>query len=240
MKTGKMRSLQKLASGPCVAFLALSMAFGASAVRADSETSTPTLQEMLLSPIMDAVHAVGARLASLETAVASLAGSFTSRQITSQELCIADQTGAQTCVTKAQLDALLTGMARMAAVEPVKAEVEAIVAPAVIVVPEISEPAADEHASAEAAVVVVEAEVAAQSNEAVIAEPATVEPAVLEATGQAEAPAAPPADAAALDIAPVVDEPATTGSLSFATTGFALIWYPDVEMSVAGPATSAE
>src|SRR6266550_5049031 len=67
----------------------------------------PSLQEMFLSPIMDVVHAVEARLASLETTVASFAGSFNSRQITAQELCIADQSGAQTCITKAQLDALL-------------------------------------------------------------------------------------------------------------------------------------
>src|SRR5436309_2974927 len=109
MKTGKTRSLKKLASSPCVAFLALSMTFGVSAVRA--ETSATSLQEMFLNPLMDVVDAVEARLANLESTVASFAGSFSSRQITAQELCIADQTGAQTCITKTQLDALLIGMA---------------------------------------------------------------------------------------------------------------------------------
>src|SRR3954452_8027231 len=115
MKTVKTRSLKKIASGPCVAFLALSMTFGVSAVRADSETSATSLQEMFLNPIMDVVDALEARLTSLESTVASFAGSFSSRQITAQELCIADQTGAQTCITKAQLDALLGITVRTAA-----------------------------------------------------------------------------------------------------------------------------
>src|SRR5436305_9261057 len=99
MKSGETRSMKKLVSGSCIAFLALSLTFGVSAVRADSETPAPSLHEMLLNPIMDVVHAVEARLARLETTAASFAGSFNSRQITSQELCIADQTGAQTCLT---------------------------------------------------------------------------------------------------------------------------------------------
>src|SRR3954452_12840710 len=69
MKTVKTRSLKKIASGPCVAFLALSMTFGVSAVQADSETSVPSLQEMFLNPIMDLVHAVEARLANLESTI---------------------------------------------------------------------------------------------------------------------------------------------------------------------------
>src|SRR6266446_325119 len=169
MKTGKTRSLKKLASGPCVAFLALSMTFGVSAVRADSETSMPSLQEMFLSPIMAVVHAVEARLASLETTVASFAGSFNSRQITSQELCIADQTGAQTCITKAQLD---TVMARSAAAEPMADVVEAMVAAAVegvVVEPAIVEPAIVEPAIVEPAVI-----------EPAVIEPAVIEPAVIE------------------------------------------------------------
>src|SRR5712675_1239105 len=262
MKTGKTRSLKKLASGPCVAFLALSMTFGVSAVRADSETSMPSLQEMFLSPIMDVVHAVEARLASLETTVASFAGSFTSRQITSQELCIADQSGAQTCITKGQLDALLVGMARTAAAEPAETVVE--VAPAIIVAQAVLEPAVIEPAAVELAVIepaavepaVIEpAVVEAAVTEPVVVEPdviepavlapaviepATAEPAVLETTGPTDAPASIPADAAALDIMPSVDEPAITGSLPSATTGVALISHPDVESFVAGAAPAAE
>src|SRR3954453_5860020 len=79
---------------------------------------------MFLNPIMDLVHAVEARLANLESTVGSFTGSFSSRQMTSQELCIADQSGAQTCITKAQLDALLVGMARTSAAEPAETVVE--------------------------------------------------------------------------------------------------------------------
>jgi len=191
MKTGKTRSLKKLASGPCVAFLALSMTFGVSAVRADSETSMPSLQEMFLSPIMDVVHAVEARLASLETTVASFAGSFNSRQITSQELCIADQSGAQTCITKAQLDALLVGMARTAAAEPAETVVE--VAPAIIVAQAVLEPAVIEPAAVEPAVI----------------EPAAVEPAVIEPTA-VEPAVIDPAVVEAAVIEPAVVEAAVT------------------------------
>src|SRR3981081_1203734 len=144
MKTGKTRSLKKLASGPCVAFLALSMTLGVSAVRADSETSMPSLPEMFLSPITDVVHTAEAQLSRLEATVVSFAGSFNSRQITSQELCIADQSGAQTCITKAQLDALLVGMARTPAAEPAETVVE--VAPAIIVAQVVFEPAVIEPA----------------------------------------------------------------------------------------------
>ncbi len=199
MKTGKTRSLKKLASGPCVAFLALSMTFGVSAVRADSETSMPSLQEMFLSPIMDVVHAVEARLASLETTVASFAGSFNSRQITSQELCIADQSGAQTCITKAQLDALLVGMARTAAAEPAETVVE--VAPAIIVAQAVLEPAVIEPAAVEPAVI----EPAAV--EPAVIEPTAVEPAVID-PAVVEAAVIDPAVVEAAVIEPAAVEPA--------------------------------
>jgi hypothetical protein len=229
MKTGETRSLTKFACGPCVAFLALSLTFGVSAVRADSETPAPSLQEMFLNPIMDLVHGVEARLASLETTVASLAGSSSSRQITSPELCIADQTGAQTCITKAQLDRLLVVIAHNAAAEPATAVVEAIETPAV------TESAVIEPAIAEPAVI-----------QPAIAEPAAIEraaagPAGLETTGQADAPAAAPEDtAAALGIVPSNDEPVITGSLTSAVTGFAFVWHPQVETTIAGLAFSAE
>jgi len=235
MKTGKTRSLKKLASGPCVAFLALSMTFGVSAVRADSETSMPSLQEMFLSPIMDVVHAVEARLASLETTVASFAGSFNSRQITSQELCIADQSGAQTCITKAQLDALLVGMARTAAAEPAETVVE--VAPAIIVAQAVLEPAVIEPAAVEPAVIepaadepaVIEptavepavidpAVVEAAVIEPAAVEPAVIEPAVVEAAVTEPVVVEPDVIEPAV-LAPAVIEPATAEPAVLETTG---------------------
>src|SRR5712671_5508247 len=235
MKTGKTRSLKKLASGPCVAFLALSMTFGVSAVRADSETSMPSLQEMFLSPVMDVVHAVEARLASLETTVASFAGSFNSRQITSQELCIADQSGAQTCITKAQLDAFLVGMARTAAAEPAETVVE--VAPAILVAQVVFEPAVIEPAAVEPAVIepaAVEPAVIAPTAvepavidpavvEAAVIEPAAVEPAVIEPAVVEAAVTEPvvvePDVIEPAVLAPAVIEPATAEPAVLETTG---------------------
>ena len=225
MKTGKTRSLKKLASGPCVAFLALSMTFGVSAVRADSETSMPSLQEMFLSPIMDVVHAVEARLASLETTVASFAGSFNSRQITSQELCIADQSGAQTCITKAQLDALLVGMARTAAAEPAETVVE--VAPAIIVAQAVLEPAVIEPAAVEPAVIepaaVEPAVIEPTAVEPAVIDPAVVEPAVIEPAVVEAAVTEPvvvePDLIEPAVLVPVVIEPATAEPAVLETTG---------------------
>jgi len=211
------------------------MTFGVSAVRADSETSMPSLQEMFLSPIMDVVHAVEARLASLETTVASFAGSFNSRQITSQELCIADQSGAQTCITKAQLDALLVGMARTAAAEPAETVVE--VAPAIIVAQAVLEPAVIEPAAVEPAVIepaavepavidpaVVEAAVIEPAAvepagiETAVVEPAVIEPAVVEAAVTEPVVVEPDVIEPAV-LAPAVIEPATAEPAVLETTG---------------------
>ena len=209
--------------GTCVAFLALSLAFGVSAVRADSETSA------------------------------------------SQQLCIADQAGEQTCITTAQSDAPAV-MDRTVAAEPVVAVVddrpvgepaiestvaepvisESEVAPATaeqtvvepaIVEPAVAEPAIVEPAIAEPAMV-EPAPVEPAVVEPAIAEPAATEP---ETQDRAQAPAAVPAEApTALDIVPSNDEPATTGSISSAATGSALVWYPEVEVMVASPAFTAE
>src|SRR5215471_20845426 len=100
-----------------IALVALSLTFGASAVRADSETPAPSWREMLVDPIMDAVKAVEDRLSGFEAKVASMAESFTTRQMTTRQLCVSDETGAQTCISKTQLDALLKSMAQAAAVE---------------------------------------------------------------------------------------------------------------------------
>jgi hypothetical protein len=87
---------------------------------------------MLLDPIQTAVHTLEARLSSLEASNALSAGSFTSQQIATQQLCVYDSTGAQTCITKAQLDAVLASMARAAAAAPANAPPAAVTEAAVI------------------------------------------------------------------------------------------------------------
>ena len=92
-----------------VAFLALSFSVGGSyVVRADDpEVSVSLLREMVIDPIMKAVNGLDLQLTGLEGTMALFASSFSSHQISARELCVSDESGAQTCITKAQLDTLL-------------------------------------------------------------------------------------------------------------------------------------
>src|SRR6266446_3294973 len=90
-----------------LALLALSATAGGSAVRAgDPSTLQSTVFEKIVSGLEQQV-------ANLEASMAAFAESFTTRRITAQELCVADGSGAQTCITKAQLDALLRGATQL-------------------------------------------------------------------------------------------------------------------------------
>jgi hypothetical protein len=96
-----------------VALLALSFSLGSSyVVRADDPVSTSFLQEIFVDPIVTAVNGLEQRLASLEGTLALFASSFSSQHISARELCVSDDSGAQTCITKAQLDALLKRIAQ--------------------------------------------------------------------------------------------------------------------------------
>src|SRR5262245_60862534 len=120
--------LAKVFRGFSVAFLALAFTSGVSIVRA--QTDVPSW--MLADPISDAVKAVEARLASLEAKVASVTEQLTARQSMEHELCVADDAGTRTCISKTQLDLLLK-MMQAAAIEPpaqVTNSVAALVEPA--------------------------------------------------------------------------------------------------------------
>jgi hypothetical protein len=106
-----MKSIRNsLVAGSCqvfgLALLVFSATAGGSAVRAADPS---ILQNVVFDPIAQIVLRVEQRVADLEATVASFAESFTSERIVAQELCVADGSGAQTCITKAQLDALLSG-----------------------------------------------------------------------------------------------------------------------------------
>jgi hypothetical protein len=90
-----------------LALLALSATAGGSAVRAGDPS---TLQSTVLEKIVSGLEQ---QVANLEASMAAFADSFTTRRIVTQELCVADGSGAQTCITKAQLDALLKGAAQL-------------------------------------------------------------------------------------------------------------------------------
>jgi hypothetical protein len=106
-----MKSIRNsLVAGSCQVFgltlLVLSATAGGSAVRAADPS---ILQNVVFDPIAQILLRVEQRVADLEATVAAFAGSFTSERIVAQQLCVADGSGAQTCITKAQLDALIKG-----------------------------------------------------------------------------------------------------------------------------------
>jgi hypothetical protein len=94
-----------------VALLALSVTAGGSAVRAAGDA---TLDSVALEPLMKLADVFSQRIAKIEASVAAVKDSLNARRAAAQELCVADDSGAQTCITKAQLDALLKGAVRTA------------------------------------------------------------------------------------------------------------------------------
>jgi hypothetical protein len=100
--------LRRLYCGVSIAALLLTLSFdGSRAARAaDPDALTPLL-ETIITPIITTVQGVEQRLARLERTVGSFADSFTSQRIATQQLCVSDDSGAQTCISKSQLDALL-------------------------------------------------------------------------------------------------------------------------------------
>ncbi len=114
MKVGSALLFGRMCCGLSMAVLALSICIGASrAVRAeDADDLMSLLQEMIVDPILTRFHALEERIANVEASIGVMAESFSSRRVIVQSLCISDDTGAQTCITKAQLNSLLSGIAR--------------------------------------------------------------------------------------------------------------------------------
>jgi hypothetical protein len=119
----KSRLLAKVSCGVCVAFFALASTSGM--VRAQSQSDVPTW--MMVDPISTAVKAAEERIASLEAKVASLTEQLTARQSMEHELCVTDDAGSRTCISKAQLDRLLK-MMQSAAIEPPAQATESVTA----------------------------------------------------------------------------------------------------------------
>jgi len=213
MMTAKSRLLTKVSCGLSIAFLAFAYTSNISAVRA--QTDVPSW--MMVDPISAAVKAVEDRLTSLEAKVASVAESLASRPST--ELCVADDTGARTCISKAQLDRLIK-MVQTAAIEPPAKTNDRMTAS---VAESVTEPAKVETVeSAEA----MPAAPATETQAAVVEEPAQIETTtatVVEAPRQAEQ-AALPEDTINQDSMP-------TGSIPAPTQGDALVTQPEVEIT---------
>lgn len=189
MKLGSASLFGRLCCGLSMAVLTLAVSLdGVRSVRAeDTGDLTSSLQEMIVDPIMKTVHGLEQRLTSAEATIGSFAESFTSRRVAAQILCVSDETGAQTCITKAQLDSLLSVVAHA----------------------EISQPA------------VMPTEAKASPSE----EP--IETVVVKDT----APAAEPAGAAEEKSA-AEEASEHTGTVQTASTGAAVVSYPEVEVTV--------
>jgi TolA-binding protein len=131
MKIGSASLFGKLCCGLSMAALALAVSLdGSRAVRAeDADDLTTSLQQMIVDPVMKTVQGLEARLSGLEATVGAMSDSFNSRRVAAQLLCVSDETGAQTCITKAQLDTLLSGIARAEISKPSVAVTEAKAAP---------------------------------------------------------------------------------------------------------------
>ncbi len=240
----------KLSCGLPIALLALSLTFGPSAVRAEPDSPTPSWREMLLDPIMTAVHTVEARLSSLEASIALSAGFFTSQQIATQKLCVYDNTG-ETCITKAQLDAVLASMARAAANAPPATVTEAPATASELPVTVTKAPAVVTEALAavtEGKATVIEPSVIVTEAPAVVTEapPAIVTeakaqdrfeqtPAETTSIVTAPAPAAMPESVPEENA--MEQKPAHTGSAIAASSGDALVWHPEVDISIPAPAS---
>jgi hypothetical protein len=116
-----------------MAVLALAVSLdGSRAVRAEGTDDhlMSSLQELIVAPLTQTVHGLEDRLIRLEALMDTMAQSFTSRRVVAPVLCLSDETGAQTCITKAQLDTLLSGISRAEVHQPSVAVTEAKAVPA--------------------------------------------------------------------------------------------------------------
>jgi hypothetical protein len=113
MKTRIKPLLVSASAAIAVALLAFSFTFGSSrSARAeDGEPLAVARQDMVLVSAKD-LEGLEQRVSQLEGIIASLTES--SQRIKTHQLCISDDSGAETCITKAQLDALLATQARTA------------------------------------------------------------------------------------------------------------------------------
>jgi hypothetical protein len=217
MMTTKSRLLTKVSCGLSVAFLAFAYTSNISAVRAQSDVPTWLMED----PISTTVKALEDRIAGLEAKVASV-----------HEICVADDAGARTCISKAQLDRLLKMMQTAAIDEPAKTAdrltvSESVTEPAKVESKVESVEAAPPVPAAETQANVVEGPAQIETTTAaVVEEPAQIETAtatVVEAPRQAEQ-AALPEDTINADSMP-------TGSIPAPTQGDALVTQPEVEIT---------
>jgi hypothetical protein len=191
-----------LVAGGCnvigLTLLALSVTAGGSAVRAAGDSVV--LDSVALEPLMKLADIFQQRIAKIEASVAAVKDSLTTKRVAAQELCVVDESGAQTCITKAQLDSLLKGALQTAQAAPAP---QAAAAPA---------PHAEQAACPEKCVAPDAIAAAAASDTPPAAEPAPVkevtatkEPVMPADAGAGAAEAVPPGGTA---VTPSMTQPA--------------------------------
>jgi hypothetical protein len=134
--------------------LALSLSFAMCGnARADQHELSSAVWEMVAVPLMKVVRTVEERVTTLEATITAFTASFATQRLETRKLCISDNSGVQTCISKAQLDALLRSTS-------IAAEPEAALSgPAAIV------PAAEAVLSVPATIVPAEADSAIEEEE---------------------------------------------------------------------------
>ena len=120
MKTMRSRFLSSSAAIATAAILAFSFTFGSQVVRADDPGALASPgQEMALVPVKT-IDALEQRVKYLEKSVADLTESW--QHINTHRLCVSDDSGAETCITKAQLDSVLSKEAHAEISQPAVTE----------------------------------------------------------------------------------------------------------------------
>src|ERR1019366_2672705 len=129
MKTTMQSRSARPSAVAAAAVLAFWFTFGASQiVRAeDSETLAPPAQDMVLVPVKT-VETLEQRVIFLEETVEALTESW--QHIDTHRLCVSDDGGAETCITKAQLDIFLTQLAQAKISAPATSQEASVSAPA--------------------------------------------------------------------------------------------------------------
>jgi hypothetical protein len=107
MRTRLKAILVSTTSAIAVALLAFSFTLGnAGVARADDPEALAAARPEMVLVSAKTLDALEQRISYLEEAIASLNES--SKHASTHRLCVADHSGAETCLTKSQLDALLT------------------------------------------------------------------------------------------------------------------------------------
>jgi hypothetical protein len=120
MKMMRSRFLSSSAAIATAAILAFWFTFGSQVVRADDPGALASPgQEMVLVPVKT-IDALEQRVKYLEKSVADLTESW--QHINTHRLCVSDDSGAETCITKAQLDSVLSKEAHAEISQPAVTE----------------------------------------------------------------------------------------------------------------------